>query len=169
MPSTPVSFSESIQEKILEAHRIFRSWGNDLMGDRSIALLLQTLKGQILDSRKAMFDLGIVATCTHCDEEEGGSCCGAGIENRYNTVLLLMNLLLGVHLPAERLLPGGCFFLGRHGCVLEVRHILCINYLCLRIQREMPPDKMAALQDVTGREMDSVFTVHEAIKKFMRR
>jgi len=50
-----------------------------------------------------------------------------------------------------------------------VRHILCINYLCLRIQREMPPDKMAALQDVTGREMDSVFTVHEAIKKFMRR
>jgi hypothetical protein len=110
-------------------------------------------------------DLGVFAACKQCEEEEGGSCCGSGIENRYSPHLLLVNLLLGSCLPEDRCFENSCYFLGKDGCVLKARDILCINYLCAKINRLLAHEDLLALQKATGKEMETVFFLHEAVKK----
>jgi hypothetical protein len=116
-----------------------------------------------------MIDYGVVATCRHCDENEGGSCCGAGIENHYNPVILLINLLMGATLPQERQIENGCYFLSSRGCTLKARDVLCVNYLCLQIQGMLTREDLVTLQNTTGDELDTLFMLHETIKKCMSR
>lgn len=155
----------SIQEKIRIARELYERWGAALGRNEPIQQLLGSLREKARASSESMRELGVADECRRCDQEEGGSCCGAGIENRYTVTLLLMNLLLGGDLPDVRRYKDSCFFLGESGCRLKARHILCVNYLCLRIQKKLPPDDLIDLQNVAGEEMDMVFIIHEAIKK----
>ena len=157
----------TISEKIKIASDLFGAWGNDLWRDAEVKGLLEILIENLSASGKVNRDLGVLAVCKHCDEEEGGSCCGAGIENRYSPHLLLVNLLLGVTLPEERCFADSCYFLGKEGCSLEARDVLCINYLCTRIQRLLGHESLLTLQTVTGKEMETVFLLHEAVKRFI--
>jgi len=159
----------TIEEKIAMAQDLFRNWGDALRQDTTVGSLLESLRQRIELSGKAMVEVGVVAACRHCEEVEGGSCCGAGIENRYNTTYLLMNLLLGGILPEKRLSAKGCFFLGATGCTLLARTVLCVNFLCLGIQKILLPEELIRLQTITGDEMDTGFLLHEAVKKCMRR
>jgi hypothetical protein len=157
----------TIEEKIDEAQDLYETWGEKLLGDAGLKDLIAELQQKASASGKASVQLGIFEACKRCEEDEGGSCCGSGIESRYTSYLLLINLLLGGTLPSERLYPNGCHFLGRGGCILKARDILCINYLCARIQKLLPHSDLLALQAVTGDEMDTVFLVHEAVKQFI--
>jgi hypothetical protein len=49
------------------------------------------------------------------------------------------------------------------------RHVLCVNYLCLRIQRGLPLDVLIRVQTAAGAELDTAFLLQEAIKKHMNR
>ncbi|OPY12383.1 MAG: hypothetical protein A4E69_02248 [Syntrophus sp. PtaB.Bin138] len=169
-PDDAVGFESDspILQKINTARELYAVWHADLTQDREIAGLLSSLKEAAGRSFSVMVDLGVVAACMRCEEEEGGSCCGAGIENRYSPVLLLINLLLGKSLPDHRKIPRSCFFLGERGCTLWARHILCINYLCSKIQGMLDHEALAVLQSTTGKEMDILFAVNEAIKKRLR-
>jgi len=159
----------TIDEKVNAAQDLFKVWGEELLGDAKLRSQIEALHQRVSASGDVNLKLGVFAACKHCDEEEGGSCCGAGIENRYSPYLLLINLLLGGALPVERCYPNGCYFLGRGGCSLMARHILCINYLCTRIQKLLSHNDLLTLQAVTGDEMETVFLLHEAVKLFIRR
>ena len=156
-----------ICEKIREAQDLFALWGEALWKDPHLISLLKSLEVKIAASGKALHDFGISAACRHCDEEDGENCCGAGIENKYTPRLLLINLLFGNTLPEKRLGPNNCFFLGENGCNLKLRLVLCVNYLCLKIQRMLPAEELARLQQITGEEMDEGFILNEAVKKFI--
>jgi hypothetical protein len=156
-----------IRKKITEAHDIFTLWGEALWRDTHIISLLKSLELKIAASSKAVHDSGVFAVCQHCSDEDGESCCGAGLENKYTPRLLLINLLLGVTLPEKRFWSKGCFFLLENGCGLKMRQVLCVNYLCLKIQRMLPSDELASLQHITGEEMEVGFILHEAVKKFI--
>jgi hypothetical protein len=158
----------TVSERIRVAEGIMRAWGDRLRGDEELRRLLDGLREKVSASRAAHQDLGVFEACRHCDEEEGGSCCGAGIEDRYSPHLLLLHLLLGGTLPPERCFADSCYFLEPGGCVLKVRDILCINYLCDRIQKRLSADQLARLQAVMGFEMDAVFKLHERVKEFLR-
>jgi hypothetical protein len=157
-----------IDEKIKIAQDLFTSWRHEIWGDAKLRTLCGVLEGNVTSSRKANLDLGVYAVCKHCDEEEDGSCCGVGIENRYSPHLLLLSLLLGGNLPAGRGIANSCYFLEKDGCGLLARHILCINYLCTKIQSCLPREDLVRLQAVTGEEMETVFLLHEAVKQFIR-
>ena len=157
----------SIDEKVRMAEDLFKTWGSALSENPRICTLLQTLDRKIAASQKAMIDYGVVGACTHCDEQEGGSCCGAGIENHYTPVLLLVNLLMGTTLAQERRTANGCYFLGATGCTLKVRQVLCVNYLCLQVQRMLAMEDLIRLQNTTGEELDTAFVLLETIKKFI--
>jgi hypothetical protein len=159
----------TIDEKINAAQDLFKIWGEELLSDAKLRSLMEALRQSVSASGEVNVKLGVSAACKHCEEEEGGSCCGAGIENRYTPHLLLINLLSGGTLPEERRYPNGCYFLKRDGCSLMARDILCINYLCARIQELLPHDDLLTLQAVTGDEMETVFLLHEAVKQFIRR
>lgn len=163
--TNPAPAVVSIEEKVRLAEELFSANGPALKEDPRILELIEDLARKIEASQKAMIDFGIVGACRHCDEEEGGSCCGAGIENRYGHVLLLANLLMGASLSHERLVPNGCFFLGKYGCSLKVRHVLCVNFLCTKIENMLSLEDLIKLQHTTGDELDTVFVLHETIKK----
>lgn len=157
----------SIQEKIRIAEEIDSRWGRTLRANARIAALISALRQKLAHSREAMFACGLVEICRICEEEEGGSCCGKGIEDKFCPTLLLINLLLGQSLPAKPMRDDSCHFLGPQGCRLQVRQVICVNYVCQRIQRQIPRDQLIRLQSVTGEELDTVFMLQEAIKKIV--
>lgn len=156
-----------IEEKIRIAHELLARWGVSLSGDLFISELLACLKQKTVASQQAMKSLDIVAVCRFCEEEDGGSCCGRGIEDKYSPVLLLINLLMGQRLPERRYQEDSCYFLGQKGCCLEAREVICVNYLCRRIQNTVSLCDLVQLQSINGEELDTAFVLTEAIKKFI--
>ena len=124
------SSPSSIYKKIEQAHNLGETCGSSLMKDPHIHALLRKLRDCIENTNQSMVTLGVVAECKNCEEREGGSCCGSGIENRYDAVLLLINLLLGDSLENEESSKNSCSFLGKKGCTLTALHVLCVNYIC---------------------------------------
>jgi hypothetical protein len=159
----------SIHDRICRARSLEGSRGEALRRDANVQRLMKRLDANLGASFQAMIDAGIVSACKRCDEEEGGSCCGAGIENHYNETLLLLNLLFGIDLPSERRFENSCFFLGERGCGLKVRHVLCVNYLCQAIQKSLDPADRQRLQEAVGEELNTVFWLHEAALSVLRR
>ena len=158
----------SIYEKIEQAHGLFETRGDSLMQDPSIRALLNKLQECIDNTNQRMLILDVVAECKRCEEEEGGSCCGAGIENKYDVVLLLTNLLLGGSLENGEPSGNSCYFLGKKGCTLTARHVLCVNYMCQQLQKKLAKEQLISLQTCAGEELDTLFILHEAIKKRLR-
>jgi len=156
----------SIREKIKLAQNLYVNWGEALLEDFHIHRLLARLKKNIEDTNKAVLALGIYEVCKHCEEEEG-SCCGAGIENKYDVVILLINIAMGIHLPTQRYQSNSCYFLNKNGCILKARHVLCVNYLCSKIKQTFTLDELIRIQYLAGNELDTLFILHEAIKKFI--
>jgi hypothetical protein len=161
----PVS-SEHIEDKILWATNYFQQIREKLLKDQKAVVLTAKLKRLIAASQAEMSASGIVAICAKCEDEEGGSCCGKGLENKYDVWLLLINLLLGVSLPKERADPGSCFFLGNHGCLLVARHVICINYICKKIQEQIPSHVINPLRKTEGAEIETLFILHEYLNQY---
>ncbi|MBN2124774.1 MAG: hypothetical protein JW821_10805 [Deltaproteobacteria bacterium] len=167
MPVEIPSLESPIEVRIAWARDCHARMGEALLRDENIARLLDDLQSALQDSRREMTRTGIPQACRDCEEREGGSCCGAGIENRYSITLLLINLLLGATLPRERRDVQSCFFLGEKGCCLPARHVLCINFLCKKITECIDPRKLAPLREREGVELTRLFRLHERIKEFL--
>jgi hypothetical protein len=159
--------SLTIREKIARARDLLDAWAAELRAQGPVRDSLGQLQACIEASREVMLELGVVGECRRCEEVEGGSCCGSGIENRYNEVLLLINLLLGVSLPEGTGRPRSCHFLGETGCTLLARHTLCVNYLCARLRQRLTPAQLSRLQDASGEELETEFRCYETIKRFL--
>ena len=160
-----VSLDSPIEEKITWAMCRYREIGDLLRRDKMTAVLLAELKDAIYESRAAMAQSGVIDACKDCDENDGGSCCGIGMETKYSGILLLINLLLGQQLPARRDDASSCFFLGKKGCRLLARQVICVNYLCKKITDGIHPQKFAALREKEGYELERLFLLNERIKK----
>ena len=160
--------SPTIQEKIEQAHNLFEIFGSSLIEDPQIHALLRKLRDCIENTNQSMVTLGVVAECKNCEEREGGSCCGSGIENKYDVELLLVNLLLKASLRNQQPSQNSCYFLGEKGCKLTARHVLCVNYICQKLQKKLAREQLISLQTCAGEELDTLFILHEAIKKKIR-
>lgn len=159
----------AIEELIASAQCLFSRHGESLMKDRRISDLIERLERNLENSRECMHELGIFRACAFCDETSPeGSCCSRGLERKYSPVLLLMNLLLGVEMPASRLRADSCYFLAATGCSLKVRHMLCIDYLCPDLEESLGRKSLIQIQTVSGEEIESAFLLHEAVKSRAR-
>ncbi len=157
----------TITEKISWAENVFSRFGAKILEDEDLSRLLHSYRAAITESWACMRQSGVSRVCWHCAVHEGGSCCGKGIEDRFDGVLLLVNLLLGGRLPLSRWDPEGCWFLGEQGCTIPARHVICINYLCRRITDRVPPDSIRMLQGRIGQEADRAFFLEEALKQWL--
>ena len=157
-----------VEAKTDWANDCFEREGPRLLEDQSLAGLLKALRNAAHRSREIMSRTGIADLCSECEEKEGGSCCGAGLEKNFSATLLLINRLLGVPLPPDRKEPSSCFFLFSAGCTLVARHVLCINYVCSKITSRIKPDQIAALREAEGEEILFLFQVNEKLKKLIK-
>jgi hypothetical protein len=157
-----------IEEKIELARKLHQVNGAALLQDPSIHGLLEQLEQNLRNSTSALLELDIVETCKRCDEKEGGSCCGAGLENKFDVYLLLINLLLGVSLPDDHRRPDSCYFLTETGCMLKVRLFLCVDFLCTKILNGLTHEDLIGLQMISGEELVTGFKLYDAVKRFIR-
>jgi len=158
-----------VEAKISWAEACFDLERSRLRADQHLADLLESLKTAVQRSRERMCSTGIADCCRECEEKEGGSCCGAGLERHYSGILLLINRLLGVTLPKQREDPSSCFFLSSSGCTLLARHVLCINYVCSKITTQTKPNQLAALREAEGEEILLLFQLKETLRKLLKR
>jgi hypothetical protein len=164
-----ISIESPIPEKVAWAENCYKAMKARLLGDEKIAdLLLRYRKAAVL-SHGEMNRAGVVNECKDCEEREGGSCCGDGLEDRYNGILLLINLLLDKKLPEQRHDKMSCYFLGQGGCLLLARHVICVNYVCHKITEKIDPAKLALLREKEGNELEILFFLHERVKELLTR
>ena len=154
----------SIEAKLYNTQQIFETAGEELAGCQGIVELLGRYRSAVRDSWQAMEVHGVVRECTDCAVNGGGSCCGCGIEDKFDVVLLVINMLLDAGLPQHRQDPSGCWFLGEKGCCLVARHVICINYMCRRLYENLDKQGIHAVQQAMGRETDLLFMLEERIK-----
>jgi len=141
------------QAIITEAETIFRQDSCAIMADPAFARLLARYREEIHATFRLMKELETGSDCSGCAARAPGGCCGAGIEEWYDPPLLLMNLFLGREIPRIRPHETCCMFLGENGCLLLSRHHICVNYLCDRITKRLPPHDLARLEAQAGREL----------------
>ncbi len=163
-----INISSPIEGKIAWAEECQLQLRERLLENKTINGLLKNLRKAIHASHIEMNEAGIVDLCKECEEDEGGSCCGTGMEDKYDGQLLLINLLLGVELPKIRNEPQDCYFLRKTGCLLMARHVICINYLCKKITERIEPQKIMTMREKEGEEINFVFLLHEQINRELR-
>ena len=164
---TVVPLASPIGDKIAWAQKCTEERGELLLRDPVVAGLLSRLEKVSSATREELAQTGIIQECRACEEEEGGSCCGAGIENRYEGIMLLINGLLGVKMPWSRPSPESCYFLGENGCLLRARHVLCVNYLCDRVTGRHTPSELATLRNKEGEELELIVRLYDRIGKML--
>ena len=160
-----IGVDHPIHEKIAWAENTFKELGGELLADRVVYERLEAYKKTIDDTWEEMKGLGVLDVCTDCAVNGGGSCCGEGIENRFDGTLLLINLLMGAKLPEERPDNTSCFFLGKNGCTIPARHTICINYICKRLKRKIGEKNLKTLGERIIQESDASFFLEDAIKR----
>jgi hypothetical protein len=153
----------SIQARCAWAAEQHRLHGARLRGDEVIARLLAELRPHLGASREAMVASGLALGCRICEEEEGGSCCGRGMEDHYDGVLLLVNLMLGAAIERERCDPESCLFLDSAGCRLLARDHICVNYLCAKARERISEAALAEMRRRQGLELDSLFRLTDCV------
>lgn len=158
----------SIDYKIALAYHLQENLGQALLQGKEIRSRLLQLDENIEATWKEMVSIGVVRECSDCAVKEG-SCCGAGMENSYSEVLLLINLLLGKSLPGQAYDTNSCYFLGENGCLLRAREVICVNYLCGRIYRAIEKERLVHLQRIAGKELKTLFMLEEDIKPKLRK
>lgn len=161
------SIEPPIEREIRHAQRLYDDSALWLLQDERTYNLLDSLKKCINASSTKLKETGISDICRRCDREEGGSCCGAGLENRFDRWLLLINLLMGVEVPRKPHDPQSCRFLGKTGCLLMAREVICVNYLCRSITERIYPEEIRALQEKEGNELNTLFLLKEHIKNLL--
>jgi hypothetical protein len=138
-----------------------------LLKDNEFRTLLNRLDQNIEDTQKEMAAIGVINECADCAVNGEGSCCGARNTHKYDSILLLINLLLKKSLPSQSENKDLCYFLTRQGCSLRARHVICVNFLCPRLRENIQHEKLVRLQEIAGEELDTLFILEEYIKKKM--
>jgi hypothetical protein len=158
----------NIQDKISWAERRFGEYKNRLLGDPVVARLLERVRAAVSAADEIRAAAGVERMCADCEIREGGSCCGVGLEDKYDARLLLINLLLGVDLPHRREDSYSCWFLSEGGCRLKARHVICVNYICEKIEKGVEAGRMREIREKEGAELAGIFRLHQRVTELLQ-
>lgn len=154
-----------ISQTIVLAHHLHTVFSQALLQDEDVQTLLLRLDQNIEATQKEMVAIGVVKECANCAVNGDGTCCGKRTGYKNDSILLLINLLLGETLSNKSQDPHLCYFLTKEGCVLRARHVICVNFLCQRLRKNIQHSKLIRLQKIAGEELHTLFILEEFIKK----
>ena len=154
-----------ISHQIVLAYQLYQEFGQASLQDENLQALLLRLDQQIEAAHKEMLAIGVVKECADCAVNGDKTCCGKRTGYKCDSILLLINLLLGKSLPIKQQDHHFCYFLTKEGCLLSARHVICVNYLCQRLRKNIPHERLIRLQVIAGEELNTLFVIEEYIKK----
>ncbi|RPJ23092.1 MAG: hypothetical protein EHM26_00460 [Desulfobacteraceae bacterium] len=151
-----------VPQEIDKAKAFYDAHGSALREDQRVHELLENYRKAIARTYEAMAEEGVLKACSQCAQGPSGSCCFEGVEDWYDPVLLLINLLLDVPLPSQREIPEACFFVGQGGCKLRGRYAFCVNFLCPKLSTGT---KNGKLLRTTGEELLCGWELEKEIRR----
>jgi hypothetical protein len=157
---------QRLKRQIGTARTLFEHCRNAFEQQPELLPLLSAYSAAIGGTQMLMRRLKVTAACTDCAKQGAGSCCFEGIESGYDSVLLLINLLMGCDIPDSREVPGSCFFVGERGCKLQARYYYCLHYLCPALQAALGPDAISELLSILGKELAAGWELERALHRF---
>jgi len=157
--------SNDVAREVRLAYHLHKIFGQSLLQDGKVRTLMVQLDQHIDATQKEIVAFGVIKECADCAVNGEGTCCGKRTGYKYDSVILLVNLLLGKTIPLKSQDPHACYFLTQGGCILRARHVICVNFLCPRLHKNIQHEMLVQLQDVAGEELDTLFLVEEYIKK----
>ncbi len=156
-----------ILTQIDKTNRLYSLHSQAALQDSRIISLLDKYKRAILHTKSLFQKTKVIETCSSCARKNRGSCCFKGMEDNYDSILLFVNLLLGVELPTRREVEEHCFFVGSAGCKLVARYYFCVHYFCPSLEKALGQEKMDHLLRVVGREILAGWELELAIRNFL--
>ena len=156
-----------IEEEITRAKALYSSDGENLKRENQLAESIRKYKLALSKTYAQMARGGVAEACSICATKEEGGCCFEGVEEWYDTISLLINLLMGAGLPRTREVPGGCLFVGRKGCKLVARHAFCVNYLCPHLLAFMGESERAKLLSISGEELLCGWEMEKSVRRWL--
>jgi hypothetical protein len=153
---------------ILHSEELYKSHRDSLLKDTYLLEQLNNLKESIVISRKVMKDTGITEECFKCSVYDDSTCCGFNTSYKCDSILLLINRLLGVQINMQTYTKNLCVYLTPTGCSLLARPAICLNFLCDRIRTNIPHSKIVTAQNIIGNEIDNLFKLENYLKKIIR-
>ncbi len=155
---------ELISKKIIQAFILKEKIETVLLKTKEFSELLHKLKTSIQTNNGIRNSIGLSKICSICGSHKK-DCCGRGVELRYSAELLALNILFGITIPPERRFPDSCYFLSENGCILFVRDIFCINFLCDKVRNSLQLKSLKRLWEHEGLETSLIFRAEEYIKR----
>ena len=158
---------DALEKEIDRAKRIYDSHQKELWSHPDLTNQLERYRTSIDRTTLVMKEIGMVNGCTGCAQRTG-SCCFREIEEGYDHVMLLVNLLLGVPLPHKREINRNCYFLGKRGCKLMARDSFCINYICTDLKRVLGPSTVSNFSAIAGEEIFRGWETELTIRQWLQ-
>lgn len=166
-PDSRISLTDlyfgSVSKKQEAAHILFRQYGSLLQEHHAIQQKLYELLGlsRLLSSQMASMDMNTL--CVDCGSKPGGGCCSSFMAGETDGILLLINLILGVDVKAQRDDDIECCYLGKEGCILKVKPVFCLNYNCWKILQGNPGDSLHLLDKAAAGVLWKQVEIEESI------
>jgi hypothetical protein len=161
-----LTHEQKLRREISKARALFDRCQHALGHEPKLVRLLTSYGEAIGETQMLMQQVGVTAACTDCAEQGAGSCCFEGIESGYDSMLLLINLLMGCTIPDFREVPGSCFFVGRRGCRFQARYYFCVHYLCPALEAALGPGVKSGLLSIVGKELAAGWQLERALREF---
>ena len=139
-------FYGSVEQKRANAHKIFKNMGTELANLPKIKEKLADIITLSEALNRQMAAMTMFSLCASCGQKKGGGCCSAYMSNETDSILLLINLLLGVDVRKQRDDAFECCYLGNKGCTLQVKPMFCLNYNCRQILTGNSPEVIVELE-----------------------
>ncbi len=152
---------EKVVERIKEAKKLFEEYGFYLR--EKFKDELKELNSAIEETHRFMKETKLPDLCRVC-AEEGKCCCRPWVAEEFDVYDLLLNYLIGVEVPEEREVEGLCFFVGKRGCRLKVRQVICVDFLCPKAEELLGKNEIK-LREIEGKELELAFILKEKVKK----
>ena len=154
--TTPSSFfvstyySGTVADKLTRARELYEGQASRLNASPLFQGELARLRHHALALGNHMQSMDLGRLCSHCAARPDGGCCSAFMADNTDSMLFLINLLLGVTVEQRHRVDENCCFLGPHGCFFLVKPIFCLNYNCKHILENGAAEQLCELDRLAG-------------------
>ena len=139
-------YNGSPQEKLSQARILLAYLGQPNLLDPGLRAQIELLRSDCLALARKMTAMDLGRLCSHCAARPGGGCCSAYMADNTDSILILINLLLGMEIAQREPADCDCCFLGPSGCLFMAKPIFCLNYNCTHIVNDAGADALAQLE-----------------------